>query len=230
MGTWNLIGAVASFLICSHQAQAATWAPDETRSCKSEALIQLHSCWSKKIVPIWFLLGVEALCPITTGCQHHSVQAVRSQDFILHLALTISPVWDFWWRLGLSTSVLSAPVRALLSPVLARQGHPAGNQVIEWELNKLWNYSGAFSKRKRKTKFLKMKTKSEWKNISIFSHQKQDLSKQHHTRAGNGNGKLRFNLFLNIRGMVHDLQRLPEAFVLLLMGGLFPETIHRCMW
>lgn len=75
-----------------------------------------------------------------------------------------------------------------------------------------------------------MKTKSEWKNISIFSHQEQDLSKQHYTGAGNGNGKLRFDLFLNISGMVHDLQCLSKAFVLLLMGGLFPETIHRYMW
>lgn len=88
---------VASFLVCSHQAQAAaTCALDAASSCKSQALIQLHPpLLVQIIVSIWLLLDIKALCTITTGCQHFSVQAVRSQDFILHLALTISPVWGF---------------------------------------------------------------------------------------------------------------------------------------
>lgn len=106
MGTWNLIGAVASFLVCRHQAQAATWAPDEASSCKSEALIQLHPAMLQKFVPIWLLLAVEALCTTKAGCQHSSVQAVRLQDFTLHLALSTSPAWGFWWRLCLGTSLL----------------------------------------------------------------------------------------------------------------------------
>lgn len=46
-----LTGVAASFLVCSHQAQAATWAPDVASSCKSGGLIWLHPCWSKQNGP-----------------------------------------------------------------------------------------------------------------------------------------------------------------------------------
>lgn len=46
-----LTGAAANFLVRSHRAQAATWAPDAASSCKSRGLIWLHPSWSKQNGP-----------------------------------------------------------------------------------------------------------------------------------------------------------------------------------